>query len=75
MPTGKGSLRENEFQSKIYKMENERFPSFFKEGWIRLEFYHLAISASGDGVVNMKSLRLFSTTSPKSMSKICQSKA
>jgi hypothetical protein len=56
-------------------MENERFPFFFKEGWIRLLFCHMAVSCSGDGVVKMKSLWLFSTTSPKSMSKIYQCKA
>ena len=60
------------FKAKYKKMENERFPSFFKEGWIRLQFCQMAISDSGDGVVKMESLLLFSTTSPKSMSKICQ---
>jgi hypothetical protein len=63
------------FNAKYRKIDNERFPSFFKEGWIRPHFCHIAFSASGDGVVKIKSLSLFSTTSPKSMSKICQNKA
>jgi len=48
-------------------MENEIFPSWIQEGWIRPQFSLLALSAGGDGVVKVKSGWLISTTSPKSM--------
>jgi hypothetical protein len=48
-------------------MENESFPSLFKEGCIRPQFSLMALFACGDGVVKAKSGWLISTTSPKSM--------
>jgi hypothetical protein len=48
-------------------MENKRFPSLFKEGCIRPQFSLKVLSACGDGVVKVKSVRFISTTSPKSM--------
>jgi len=41
------------------KTENECFPSFFKEGWLRPQFCHVALSLRGDGVVNTESGRYF----------------
>jgi hypothetical protein len=48
-------------------MENECFPSLFKEGWIRPQFNLKILSTCGDGVVKAKPDWLISTTSPKSM--------
>jgi hypothetical protein len=48
-------------------MENKRFPSLFKEGWIRPQLCIMTLCVGGDGVVKTKSFWLFSTTSPKSM--------
>jgi hypothetical protein len=48
-------------------MENECFPSLFKEGWIRQQYCIIALSARGDGVVKASSGWIISTTSPKSI--------
>jgi hypothetical protein len=48
-------------------MENECFPSLFKEGCIRQQYSLMVLSACGDGVVIVKSEWLITTTSPKSM--------
>jgi hypothetical protein len=52
---------------KIKLLENECFPSWIQEGWIRPQFRLKTLSACGDGVVNGKLVCLISTTSPKSM--------